>query len=159
MPVETYSTATAELFTLEQLSQDEGTDSLDDDLTERAQAYLEQQHEFAIKHGEMKSRKDKIVPLQAAIYRISPTGNLTVVFNKPIIIPNIRIHDSKNESLLRRTRDLAYNQDGEQKEIYAYEIGEVVDIWVESDFFEQADQEIQISDYTLTRLAERAFDV
>ena len=33
----------------------------------------------------------EIVPLKANVKSISPTGNLTIVFNKPIILPPIRV--------------------------------------------------------------------
>ena len=35
----------------------------------------------------------KIIPLIAYVYDVSPTGNLTIMFNKPIIVPNIYLFD------------------------------------------------------------------
>ena len=34
---------------------------------------------------------DNFTPLNASIYTVSPMGNLTVTFNKPIIVPNITV--------------------------------------------------------------------
>lgn len=39
------------------------------------------------------NRERKVEPLAAFVYDISPSGNLTIVFNKPIIVPKIVINN------------------------------------------------------------------
>lgn len=65
-------------------------------------------------------RKEKIEPLSAKIYDISPTGNLTIEFNKPILIPPLRVTEQSVAS--NGTRILA------EIGISKYNIKEVVDI-------------------------------
>ena len=63
-------------------------------LTELEEAIQESLFESGI--GDSQQEKvewedDNFIPLNASIYRVSPMGNLTVTFNKPIIVPNITI--------------------------------------------------------------------
>ena len=51
----------------------------------------------------MKDREEEkineAVPLKAKIYDFTPTGNLTITFNKPIILPPIEIIYDQNRRL------------------------------------------------------------
>ena len=58
------------------------------------------------------------------MHDVSPVGNLTIVFSKPILIPPIQVEFGDNST---SGRQLAYQK---------YEIQEVIDIYVESDFHE-----------------------
>ena len=40
-----------------------------------------------------------VIPLEASVLSMSETGNLTVVFNKPIIIPPMIVTPVKNDTL------------------------------------------------------------
>ena len=40
-----------------------------------------------------------------------------------------------------------------------FEIEDVVDVWVESDYYANGEDEIKINSFILTRLTERALDV
>lgn len=66
------------------------------------------------------------------IYEISPTGNLTIVFNKPIVVPNIR-----TTSEFVPTRRLLQDElpKKESQAGYEYDIKQVVDLKIESDFY------------------------
>ena len=65
-------------------------------------------------------RKEKIEPLSAKIYDISPTGNLTIEFSKPILIPPLIVTEQSVGS--HGTRILA------EIGISKYNIKEVVGI-------------------------------
>ena len=71
---------------------------------------------------------------------VSPVGNLTIVFSKPILIPPIQVDFVDNST---SSRQLAHRE---------YEIQEVIDIYVESDFHESESEAIGIEGYSLTRL-------
>ena len=40
---------------------------------------------------EIDDEEEEIVPLKASVQSLSPTGNLTIAFNKPLILPPIRV--------------------------------------------------------------------
>jgi len=52
----------------------------------------------------------EIVPLKASVYGITATGNLTIVFNKPIIVPPIRV-DTNVTRLLQDSTDGTFQYD------------------------------------------------
>ena len=75
---------------------------------------------------------------------MSPTGNMTITFNKPIMMPPIKVKDT-------------YAQKRQLQRMF--EIEEVLAIHVESDFYDSRSSEIEIEGYELTRLTELAMDV
>ena len=93
-----------------------------------------------------------MVPLTAKIYEISQTGNLTIQFNKPIILPKIRTTSEKIDTPNRLLLS-------EQVDEFFYDIDDIVELKVESDFYSEEEQEIQIYNYTLTRMTPIALDI
>ena len=87
------------------------------------------------------------VPLKAKVYDFTPTGNLTITFNKPIIIPPVEV---ESEEETRRLTATAFQK---------YSIQDVMQLSVESSYHDQDDQEISIKDYRLTRLTSRQMDI
>ena len=82
--------------------------------------------------------------LKALVTSISPTGNLTITFNKPIVVPPIRVYPvSPKRRQMQRM----------------FEIEEVLAIYIESDFYESDSEAIQVDGYQLTRMTEMAMDV
>ena len=96
----------------------------------------------------------ELVPLIAYVYDISATGNLTIVFNKPILIPFITMTSGPNA---RRLED----EDAtiEINSPYYYKIEDLIELKIESDFYTDESEEIGIKNYTLTRITERALDI
>ena len=43
-------------------------------------------------------RKGEVPPLEATVLEISATGNLTIIFNRPIILPLIEVRNSTNST-------------------------------------------------------------
>ena len=77
---------------------------------------------------------------------MSPYGNLTISFNKPIILPPVRIDPLKSRLLY----------DAEKLE---YDIKEVIGFKVNSEFYDERSDETNIEDYYLTRLEEHSLDI
>ena len=75
---------------------------------------------------------------------LSDTGNLTIVFNKPVYLPPIEIYQ-----LDEKIRFLESS----------YTIQEVLSVSVDSAFHENDSPETRIDDYKLTRMTETAMDV
>ena len=69
-------------------------------------------------------------PLRARIESLSKTGNLTITFNKPIILPPIQLQpiEVDNES---RILDSGEN---------LISLKEVVNLWVDSEFYDNTDE-------------------
>lgn len=95
------------------------------------------------------------MPLKAFGKQISATGKLTIGFNKPIFIPPILVETLEGNSTSRRLNDTA---DAASQQFY-YDINSVLELEVESSFYEAGSKEILISNYTLTRLTERELDI
>ena len=71
-------------------------------------------------------------------------GNLTITFNKPIIIPKMVIHNENRTISYGGLRTL------ENLEPMNYwNIEEVIELWVESDFYTNEREEIRIYNFTL----------
>ena len=91
--------------------------------------------------------KEKIIPLRATVSSLSMTGNLIIVFNKPIIIPPILVSNSTESnsrlSQLNKAGDILFN------------IEDVIDISVASDFYVEHKAEINITNYVLKHISER----
>ena len=83
--------------------------------------------------------KKRVTQLNAYIYSITHTGNLTISFNKPIIVPNIQINrwNNQNKNLRRLDNDLGTSS---TQQSLQFDIQEVIDVWVESDFYEASDE-------------------
>ena len=77
---------------------------------------------------------------------MSPYGNLTISFNKPIILPPVRVDPLKSRLL----------DDDEKLE---YDIKEVIGFKVNSEFYDERSDETNIEDYYLTRLEEHSLDI
>ena len=88
--------------------------------------------------------------MKAKIYDFTPTGNLTITFNKPIILPPIEMISDQNRRLEENSTENAFQR---------YQIKDVLQLSVESSYHDQDDPEISIEDYRLTRLTEKAMDV
>ena len=100
--------------------------------------------------------------LEASVLSMSETGNLTVVFNKPIIKPPIIVTPVKNVTLATDASQRLLADDIDEFQSVAhknYTIEEVVELSVISSFYEDGDLEIRIRDYYLTRLSEYSFDL
>ena len=87
-----------------------------------------------------------VEPLRAFVYDISPTGNVTITFNKPIIVPKIVIYD--NRTIGFGDRMLKTDSDGVNERNY-WLIEDVIELWVESDYYLDEEDEIRIYDFTL----------
>ena len=83
-------------------------------------------------------------------------------------MPNISIDRPNNEQIKPQYRTLQQDQvegrsivDGEYGKLYGHEFGidEVLDLNVESNLYEPESDQVKISNFTLTRLTERALDV
>ena len=98
------------------------------------------------------SYEKDLEPLKATIYDLSKTGNLTIMFSKPIIKPPIEIRNL-NETYLRR---LSYSESSFPKLV---PVKEFVNITVESEFYENESEKIQIVGYVATRLTTNALDI
>ena len=92
--------------------------------------------------------------MTAKIYEISPTGNLTIQFNKSIIVPKIT---QVNEDA-QPTRMLLSGREKDE-EPYFYDIDNLIEMKMESDFYTEEMREIQIYNYTLTRITPKALDI
>lgn len=76
-------------------------------------------------------------PLIAKIYDFTPEGNLTITFNKPIILPKIFVHNITDSSSESETREL------KDKQTFQYlQIDEVLKIQVEPSFYEDDSVEV-----------------
>ena len=89
-------------------------------------------------------------------------GNLTITFNKPIILPPIRVDNmtvaeaAGDVTAANTTSRLLLDKETLQ---FEYDISEVLAIYVESSFYDEDSQEIAIKSYNLTRLTERHMDI
>ena len=91
-----------------------------------------------------------VEPLQAYVYEVSPTGNLTITFNKPIIVPKIVIYENRTIGFGERM----LISDEEELDIKDYwNIEDVIELWVESDYYSEEEEEIRIYDFTLTEIS------
>ena len=89
------------------------------------------------------------------MYGLTSTGNLTITFNKPILLPNIQVLEA-NSTLNRK---LQLDEPSTMPTDYEFNIKDVLDLKVESDFYGLESEQIQIFNYTLTRLIEQAMDI
>ena len=80
---------------------------------------------------------------------ISPYGNLTITFNKPIIVPQIRV----DSDILSTYQRLLANEKNK-----GYDITEIIGFKVNSEFDDESDK-TNIDYFNLTRLDERALDI
>ena len=100
----------------------------------------------------MLSQKQKgsdvsIEPLEAKVQSLSRTGNLTITFNKPIILPPIEIiRESTDSKENDRRLDAVKSAD------FKIPVKEIVDITIESEYYESENEELEIVDYDATRL-------
>lgn len=94
------------------------------------------------------------MPLEASVLSLSPTGNLTIGFNKPIILPPIRVDNATQPQSINETRLLQADVVSPQ-----YEIQDIIDLSVESSFHEQESDSIRISHYNLTRMTNTRIDI
>ena len=86
----------------------------------------------------------KVDPLQAEVH-LSAYGNLTISFNKPIIVPPLRVDPYKSK--INRRLD------------NKHDIKEVMWFKVNSEIYDEDSEETKIEDYYLTRMDERAMDI
>ena len=116
-------------------------------------------------------------PLRASVYDLSAAGNLTITFSRPIIVPPIRVRQTadliadtsatKEQSQQTLPPDRKLEQQGNDREEaptgaadeYTFEIDEVVDLKVESSFYDAGSDEIHVESYTLTALNEDKMDI
>ena len=87
---------------------------------------------------------------------MSQTGNLTIMFNKPIIVPKIVIYD--NRTIGFGERILLTDIDGVDVKNY-WKIEDVIELWVESDYYEEEDEEIRIHDFTLEKITSETIQI
>ena len=112
------------------------------------------------------------VPLIAEIYDFTPTGNLTIEFNKPIILPPLMVlNETKIESNRRRLDEAATvdNQTNKADEDLLEQlkclktpmpVRCVLNITLETAFdVEEASEQVRVSNYYLTRLESDSMDV
>ena len=85
----------------------------------------------ALRNRNRTRSEPQIIPLTAEVQEITATGNLTIVFNKKVIIPPIRVYSDESRMLKDNTNSTFY-----------YEIMDVVSIKVDSGFFDAGDAEI-----------------
>ena len=91
---------------------------------------------------------------------LSATGNLTISFNKPIIIPPILVDTVTVTNTTRLLTDVESEADeDDDSQEYYYHIKDVIELSVESSFYEEGSNDILISNYTLTRMTERELDI
>ena len=88
---------------------------------------------------------------------LSPTGNLTIAFNKPLILPPIRVDYFTQVTNSSATEARLLQE--EEVRAYQYDIKDVVDLKIESSFHVDDSSIIKIKDYNLTRLTETAIDI
>ena len=88
--------------------------------------------------------------MKAKINDFTTTGNLTISFNKPIILPPLEIIPDETRRLEEHSTAEAFQR---------YSIKDVLQLSVESSYHDQGEPEISIEDYRLTRLTEKAMDV
>ena len=115
-------------------------------------------------------------PLRASVYDLSAAGNLTITFSRPIIVPPIRVHQTadlkadaseQSQQTIPTDRKLEergnvseeYDSTGAAYDDFSFEIDEVVDLKVESSFYDAGSDEIHVESYTLTALNEDKMDI
>ena len=99
--------------------------------------------------------EEEIKPLEAYIESITPVGNMTIAFTKPIIIPPLLVEVEEN---LPETNSTESNRDLQSSD-YQFLIEQIVDIRVDSGFYEEKSDEISLFYYNLTRLSESSMDI
>lgn len=77
---------------------------------------------------------------------------MTLIFNKPIILPPIKVENLTSTTFPARLLEASNDK-------FYYDIKDVIDLSVESSFYEKRSQEIEISNYTATRLTNSALDI
>lgn len=97
--------------------------------------------------------KKEIVPLKAFAKEMSATGNFKIGFNKPILFPPFKMGDQKNSTRMLLDDDSLEDQDSEED--FYLDIENVLDLSVESSFFEDGSTEILIANFSLTGMSER----
>ena len=98
--------------------------------------------------------EEEIKPLEAYIQSITPAGNMTIAFTKPIIMPPLMI---EVDEVLPETNSTESNRDLQSD--YQFLIEQIVDIRVDSGFYEENSDEISLFYYNLTRLSESSMDI
>ena len=98
--------------------------------------------------NEEKVAQKEVVPLSSSAY-ISPYGNLTISFNKPIIVPQIRV----DSDILSYNQRVLANEKNK-----GYDITEIIGFEVNSEFDDEIEKN-PIDYFNLTRLDERALDI
>ena len=94
--------------------------------------------------------EEEIKPLRSYIKSVTPTGNMTIAFTKPIILPPLRV-----DSLEKATNETNTTISGRRMSGQPfYSIQQAVSIKAESGFYEEGDDAIAIFYYNLTRLTE-----
>ena len=94
-------------------------------------------------------------PLTAQIYDITKAGNLTIVFNKPIILPPIELFEESK----RQLQEVVLGRSDSPQRNRNYSLSQVLTIYLESSFYDDDSKEIEVLNYNLTRLTPTAFDV
>lgn len=104
--------------------------------------------------------------MRAYVDDVSATGNLTVRFSKPIIVPPILTKDQKLEQTNQTAvdsseaqRQLESLEDGGKDDEFYYEIEDIIGLRVQSDFFIDESDAIKISRFWLTRITEQVLEV
>ena len=76
---------------------------------------------------------------------------MTIQFNKSVSIPKILIAASSNSTLNWK--------EGSYMDLDSFKIEKIIDLHVDSDYYELNSDSIKILDYTMTRLTERELDI
>ena len=79
---------------------------------------------------------------------LSATGNLTIIFSRPLILPPIEVRNVTNHT----ERELSAKR-------RAISIKEVLNITVESDYYTPDDEKIIVKNYFATRISEKSLDI
>ena len=100
--------------------------------------------------------------LIASIERFTWSGNLTIAFNKPIIVPPIQVYNATSEKETEKNRSLQiYEQDLNSDDKLS--IKDVLTIEVDSAFLESDDGQTSnnnlVKDYKLMRITPTSMDV
>lgn len=101
-------------------------------------------------------QEKKIVPLKVFAKDMSASGTLKIGFNKPILMPPIKVEAEKNST--RLLQDDKFEEQGSESS-FTFDINSVLDLEVESSFFEKGSSEISILNYTLAGMTERELDI
>ena len=80
-----------------------------------------------------------------SVHSMFKDGNLTITFNRPVVIPTIFDEAVKSGRSLRAER--------------AFRTQDVIDLYVKSSIYDPDSEAIRIDDYYLTRINEKALDI